>query len=197
LLFLIYFSLTILFFPLGFLAWYVLNRKEMTPYFPMAAMLMMFSFGWASYMYVYRPLLAYNIDIGSWSVIIYGGMLSAHLFLVGFLCPSRSAGWFRLGSYLVSSGLLVLSMVSWSTIARYYLVRGMDLGTAILGTLGFAWICFLILANRYSPPIRALKRTSTEANENPVFVAVWLLTLGDLVVAKMIYNLCRLALAHK
>ena len=169
----------------------------MTPYFPITAMLIMFSFGSASYIYVYKPLLACDIDIGSWSVIVYGGMLSAHLFLVGFLCPNRSAGWFRLGSYLVSSGLLVLSVVSWSTIARYYLARGVDMGAAILGTLGLAWICFLILANRYSPPIRTLKRSSRPGNEKPVLVAVWLLTLGDFVVAKMIYNLCRLALAHK
>jgi hypothetical protein len=197
LLFLIYFSLTILFFPLGFIAWYLLNKKKAAPYFPSIAMLIMLGFGLASYTYVYKPLLVRQIDLGFWSAIIYGGMLSAHLFLMGFLCPNRTAGRWYLASYRLSCGILVLSVVSWSIIARYYLAGAIDTGAAILGSLGLAWVSFLILANKYSPPIRPLATGSNPGNEKPVLIAVWLLTAGDLVVARMVYNLCRLALVHK
>jgi uncharacterized membrane protein YqjE len=197
LLFLMYFSLTILFFPLGFVAWYGLNRKTVNPFFPFGAITVMLAFGLASHLYVYRPLLVRHIDLGTWSAVIYGGMLSAHLFLFGFLCPNRMAGRVFLTLYYVSCGILALSVVSWSIIPRYHLAGGIDTGTVVLAILGLAWVSFLIAANRFAPPIRSIVRNTDFRRENPVLIAVWLLIAGDLTVARMIYNMCRLTLVHR
>jgi len=157
-------------------------------------MLITLGFSAASYLYVYRPLLARHIDLGFLSTITYGGMLSAHLFLVCFLCPGLTAGRLRLASYLLSCGILVLSVVSWSMIARYYLAGGLDAGALVIGLLGLAWVAFLILVNRYRPPIKPFPVSPGPGDERPALVAVWLLTAGDLLVARLIYSLCRLAL---
>jgi len=157
-------------------------------------MLITLVFSAANHLYVYRPLLARHIDLGFMSTITYGGMLSAHLFLVSFLCPGRTAGRLRLASYLLSCGILVLSVVSWSMIARYYLAGGLDAGALVLGLLGLAWVAFLMLVNRYRPPINPLPADPGPGDEKPALAAVWLLTAGDLLVARLIYSLCRIAL---
>lgn len=188
----VYLLSSFVFFPLSFTIWYLRNReKGLRVYYPALAILILSGISLTSYLYIYEPLVVkYNLNIGVWKSIVYGGIIAIPFFICRFFSPLRVSKISFIIFYLGCS-LIVINNISWAILPQYCLLEGFDIASIIIISLGLAWIALIIFINIiFEPPEEGFQ---DKMNNWIKIIFVWLWLLLYLGITRIIYLTCGLA----
>jgi len=184
----VYLLTSFVFFPLSFTIWYLRNKKKgLRVYYPAIAILILLGISITSYSYIFKPLIKYNLNIGVWGSIVYGGYMAIPFYICRFVSPIHASKKSLIIFYLGYS-LIIINNILWVLLPQYCLLNGFDIASIIIASLGLAWIGFSIFINIvFAPPEENFKdKTKNWAT----VTAIWLLALLNTGITRLLYLIC-------